>query len=239
MPPEFDNSRNVRTWCDHCASITTFEKSTGGSKFGQIDPAYEDGIGFVGFRLYRCSRCGRGGLGELAHNSHNDLDGMDLQRFYPTCFARTPLPGETPEGIRCEVEEAAVCADAGAFRGGSALLRSALEKTLVANGYAKGGLVLKIDEAATDGVISHARKQRAHSHVRALGNDVVHDEWRPVDAAEFELAYQYVQRLIEDLYENREEVISVLADKGRLAVTSLVTTGEAEQAQGRDTPAET
>ena len=40
----------------------------------------------------------------------------------------------------------------------SALLRSALEKTLVANGYVKGSLKDRVDDAAKEGVITAARR---------------------------------------------------------------------------------
>ena len=214
--PHFDQRKNVRAWCDRCAAITTFEKGRGGSnEHGHCGPLHTDGL-FRISRLYSCSGCGRGGLGELGSPSYDVETHMELLHFYPTSFARQVLPAEAPEGVRREIEEAAACADAGAFRGGSALLRSALEKTLVANGYGTGNLVKKIELAAGDGVITSARRQRAHTHVRALGNDVVHDEWRPVDAEEFELAYQYVQRIVEDFYEHREEVVTILIDKGRL-----------------------
>jgi hypothetical protein len=62
------------------------------------------------------------------------------------------------------------------------LLRSTLEKTLKANGYTKGNLKEKIEAAAADGVITAPRERRAHSEVRVLGNDVLHDEYRPVSA---------------------------------------------------------
>jgi hypothetical protein len=75
--------------------------------------------------------------------------------------------------------------------------RSALEKALKANGYMKGSLAARIDEAAGDGVITEARRKRAHEDVRVLGNDVLHDEWRSVTDDEVTAAH-YVQRILED-----------------------------------------
>jgi hypothetical protein len=43
-----------------------------------------------------------------------------------------------------------------------------LEKTLKSNGYVKGTLEAKIDEAAGDGVITEARSKRAHEDIRVL-----------------------------------------------------------------------
>lgn len=214
MRPQFDQSRNVRAWCDRCASVTTFEQGEGGSLFGAHGPLATEG-GWRMYRLYRCSGCRRGGVGELA-GAHKAEAGLELVQFWPASFSRLSLPPRVPEGIRNEVGEAATCADAGAFRGGSALLRSALEKTLMANGYKVGNLKARIDEAANDGIITSARRQRAHTNVRDLGNDVVHEEWRPVDAAEFESAYLYTTRLIEDFYEHREEVEAELTKVNRV-----------------------
>lgn len=140
---------------------------------------------------------------------------MQLALFYPTSFARAALPVTTPESVRKEVEEAAVCADAGAYRGASALLRSALEKTLKANGYEEANLKQKINAAAADGVITSARRERAHANVRDLGNDIVHEPWHPVTVEEFSSAYLYVQRIVEYFYDHREEVESVLSTKNR------------------------
>lgn len=89
-------------------------------------------------------------------------------------------------------------------------------KTLAANGYAKGTLAARIDAAAADGVITAARQRRAHDDVRSLGNDILHDEWRPVTSDEYDAAHGYVLRIIEDLYDHRGEVEALLREKGRL-----------------------
>jgi len=96
------------------------------------------------------------------------------------------------------------------------MLRSALEKTLTANGYDEAKLVHKIDAAAADTVITDARKQRAHDEVRVLGNDVLHDDWRVVDETEYDLSHLYTQRVIEDFYDSRAQVEATLKAKGRI-----------------------
>jgi hypothetical protein len=89
-----------------------------------------------------------------------------------------------------------------AKRAASALFRSVLEKTLKTNGYTKGNdtslkdLQKRIDAAATDGVITDARRKKAHEDIRALGNDVLHDDWREVTDAEVEDAHRYTQRIL-------------------------------------------
>ena len=38
----------------------------------------------------------------------------------------------------------------------------------------------------TDGVITEARRKRAHEDIRSLGNDVLHEDWREVTDDEVE-----------------------------------------------------
>ena len=74
----------------------------------------------------------------------------------------------------------------------------------------------RIDKAAADGVITAARSKRAHDDVRVLGNDVLHDDWRVVTEEEVELSHRYVQRILEDLYDDRASVEDILREKKRL-----------------------
>jgi hypothetical protein len=116
-----------------------------------------------------------------------------------------------------EYREAELCASVEAWRAASVMLRSTLEKTLKANGYAKGTLEAKIDEAVSDGVITAARSQKAHDEIRVLGNEVVHDEWRQVTEDEVQAALHYAQRVLEDLYDDRSTVEKILREKKRIA----------------------
>jgi hypothetical protein len=52
--------------------------------------------------------------------------------------------------------------------------------------------------------------------VRVLGNDVLHDEWREVTPEDAEKAHHYVQRILEDFYDDRSTVESELRSKNRL-----------------------
>jgi hypothetical protein len=79
-----------------------------------------------------------------------------LAEVYPFPRDVAPLPSAVPPNVEAEYREAELCASAGAWRAGSAMLRSALEKALIANGYTKGKLEPRI---AADGVITAARKQ--------------------------------------------------------------------------------
>jgi hypothetical protein len=99
------------------------------------------------------------------------------------------------------------------------MFRSVLEKTLIVNGYTRksdGDLYARIEAAAADGVITAARRERAHQEIRVLGNDILHDPWREVTEEEYKLARHYAQRILEDFYDHRGEVEKVLQAKKRL-----------------------
>ena len=139
-----------------------------------------------------------------------------LGRLLPRTVDSLSLPSAVPDGINREFREAEVCGSVEAWRGGSALLRSTLEKTLRANGYEKGNLTERIDQAAADGAITAARSKRAHDDIRVLGNDILHDDWRAVTENEFDQAHHYAQRILEDFYDDRPSVEALLIAKGRL-----------------------
>lgn len=198
--------------------MTTFEKSDGHSGFGQI---HRTGTNFnfknnhyidAMYRLLRCAGCGRGGIAVLLGGNYDVL--FD---FYPKTIDALEIPDSIPQGIEAEFREAELCCSVGAWRAASALLRSTLEKTLKANGYTKGTLEKKIDEATSDGVLTAARKQRAHDEIRVLGNEVVHDEWREVTPEEVEMAHHYTQRILEDFYDDRDAVEAILKKKKRIS----------------------
>ena len=137
-----------------------------------------------------------------------------------------PLPKTVPKDIEAEFREAEHCASQRFNRAASALFRSVLEKALKANGYTKGNdpslrdLQKRIDAAASDGVITQARQQRAHQDIRALGNDVLHEDWREVSDEEVEDSHRYTQRILEDLYDDRATVEKILVAKGKLAASA-------------------
>ena len=145
-------------------------------------------------------------------------DVWELLDFYPEAKERLPLPKMVPVGIVNEFREAEMCAEAKCPRAAAALFRSVLDKTLRANGYKtaeRQSLKAQIDDAAKDGVITAARQKRAHEEVRVLGNDVLHDEWAPVNPEDVEAAHKYSQRVLEDFYDDRESVEKLLTAAGR------------------------
>ena len=159
----------------------------------------------------------------VEHDTH--FNTTTLRDFYPYCIDLLPLPGNVPEELVAEFREAEACAANSAYRGAIALLRSALEKTLKTNGYTdqtmdkenrRKNLFQRIDLACKDGVISEARADAAQSVVRALGNDILHDEWREVEQEEYEDSRKYVQRILEDFYDRRQPVEKLLKQKKRL-----------------------
>lgn len=212
---------SVRAQCPDCdGAVTTFEFKDTQRHFGTIikDQAHTyDGKSYlrVLYLLMRCAGCHRGGLATL-HDNGKVEEGV-LESFLPISTLSAKLPTGVPDGIRAEYREAERCAGVGAWRAASGLLRSTLEKALRANGYLRGSLAARIDEAAADGVITEARKKKAHDEVRVLGNDVLHDEWREVLSDEVLAAHHYVQRILEDFYDDRTSVETLLIAKGRIS----------------------
>jgi len=218
MPPRLIGIHVVAA-CPTCGSMgSTFEARHDASDFGEIVRAIDESIGLdhynaACYRLLRCATYGRGALATIFTGARaRNL----LRDFYPRSVERAPLPDGVPKGIVNEVREAEVCASVNAWRAGSALLRSALEKTLGENGYVEGRLIDKIDAAAKDTVITAARQRSAHDDIRVLGNDILHDAWRVVTPDEYAAAHHYIQRIIEDFYDRRAEVESVLRAAKRL-----------------------
>lgn len=174
--------------------------------------------------LSQCASCGLGGFATVSDNGN----GQDtyLEDFYPFSIESATLPASVPTDIQSEFREAEKCQAMGMNRAASALFRSVLEKALKANGYTKGNdpslrdLQKRIDAAAADGVITQARQRKAHDNIRALGNDVLHDDWRTVTDDEVEDAHRYMQRILEDLYDDRPTVEALLVQKGRLPATT-------------------
>lgn len=220
MPAEYENG-NVRAVCPECnGAITTFEYREATREFGHLIRIKKHtfrGQTYVRtiYRLMRCAGCGRGGLATI-HDDPNIVRPPVVSEFYPFSVDKAPLPPAVPRGIVAEYREAEHCASFGAYRAASALLRSALEKALTANGYTSGSLKERIDQAAKDGIITAPRQRRAHENVRVLGNDILHDEWRPVPAEEYTDAHQYLQRILEDFYDHRGDVEELLVRAGRL-----------------------
>jgi hypothetical protein len=156
-------------------------------------------------------------------------DTSRLAWFMPEAKNALALPAGVPGGIATEFREAEHCLGVGASRAAAVMFRSVLDKTFRHNGYKKGGLRSlndQIDAAVTDGVITEARRQRAHEDVRVLGNDVLHDEWRPLEAADVEPAHHYTQRILEDFYADREVVLEQLRAKGRVPEEDVGGSGE-------------
>jgi len=174
----------------------------------------------------RCNVCGRGAIAKILDNGNSQ--GAVLESFLPQAVEKAVLPISVPEDIVKEFREAELDVAHGAYRSGSALLRSVLEKTLKKNGYDeveyedKGvkkksrSLLHRIDAASEDGVITETRKKRAHENIRVLGNDILHDDWREVKQEEFDEAQKYSQRVLEDFYDDRPTVEARLRSSGRI-----------------------
>ncbi len=215
---------NIKARCPGCdGALSTFEWRTEKSPFGAVtqkivDRLWDDCL--LDYRLFRCAGCGRGGLGTVVYGA-GPYPGQyrDLREFRPEVKDRLPLPKGVPEGIAKEFREGEKCRDTGCIRAAAGMFRSVLDKTLRANGYKKDkgiSLAQQIDEAASDGIITEARKRRAHDEIRVLGNDVLHDDWQEVPADDVEAARHYSQRILEDFYDDRESVLKLLRKAGHV-----------------------
>lgn len=219
MRPQYVNG-NVQVNCPDCGGATTsFEHRDASRQFGNVvvERAHMyDGKQYARtqYVLMRCAGCQRGGIAKI-HDNGAILQGT-LEDFYPISIQSASIPTDVPPGIATEFREAERCESYGTYRASSALYRSTLEKALKANGYNKGSLEDKIDLAAADGVITEARRKRAHEDIRVLGNDVLHDEWRQVTEQEVAAAHQYTARILEDFYDDRPSVEKILVAKTRI-----------------------
>lgn len=188
----------------------------------------------VQYRLFRCSGCGMGALAKirmLQVGAQYPGKIWTLVWFMPEAKERLRLPENVPHGIANEFREAERCLEEGCFRAAAAMFRSVLEKVFRANGYntrRERNLEDKIDVAAADGVITKPRKRRAHEEVRVLGNDVLHDEWHKITEEDVEPAHHYIQRILEDFYDDRETVLGLLREAERTPLEDIPKEEETE-----------
>lgn len=232
MKPRLIDSSDVRARCPNCdGAMSLFSHlDNNRQEYGVISIGgnhHFDGRNYstIEWRLLRCSGCDQAGLAKI----HKGNMPLSLESFHPRALPCSPIPDGVPNSISNEFREAELCISVEAWRGASALLRSTLEKTLGENGYLDGSLHDKIDNAAEDGVITAARKRKAHDDIRVLGNEVVHDEWRVVSEDEVHAALHYAQRILEDFYDDRESVEKILIKQKRIeAPTAAETTAVAE-----------
>jgi len=210
--------------CPDCTgALSSFTWSGEQGEFGAITKPYKD-INWsdckITYRLFQCAGCGRGALGVIKFAGDYQYPGKNnrLLSFRPEARKRLELPPSVPDGIKREFIEAETCMESNCFRAAAGLFRSVLDKTMRANGYKtkqESNLYKQIEAAAEDGVITKARKRKAHDEIRVLGNDVLHDEWQEIPEEDVEAAQHYSQRILEDLYDDRESVLSLLRGVGR------------------------
>ncbi len=222
MQAEYKRGSVIANCATCSAARSTFEFRTSSGEFGAIirdEPHYYNGQSYsrILYILTRCANCRQGGLATVHDNGTVELGKMEA--FYPVSIELANLPEGIPNGIVSEFREAELCAAHSAWRASSAMFRSALEKTLVENGYASGTLQNKVDQAAEDGIITEARRKRAHDEIRVLGNDVLHDPWHEISSEEVEASHHYAQRILEDFYDDRESVENILLNNKQIRKT--------------------
>lgn len=219
MKPKFIEG-NVRSDCPDCGVPSTFEfrEPSGTKEFGTIvieGEHYFDGDSYqrILYKFLRCTVCHRPAVATL--HANDEFIYAALESFWPAGIQNESIPVGVPYYIKRELRESELCINARAWRAAAAVLRSTLEKTLIANGYHEKKLYQKIDSAGDDGIISVARRQRVHEVLKTLGKDVLNGEWREVTREEVEAAHKYVARIIVDFYDDRDTVIRVLTKKKR------------------------
>jgi len=209
----------IKCICPDCNAVANFDYRNSSREFGYVDiekrHSYK-GMDFarIIYILFSCTGCGRGGIAKIHYN--NKSHEGEVEDFYPVGIDKAKVPSNTPDEILAELNEAELCASVKAWRAGSAMLRSVLEKVLAKNGYTENRLIGKIDAANRDGIITDSRTKKAQNEIRVLGNDILHDEWKLVTGEDFTVAYYYCQRIIEDFYDDRSTVENILKEKGRI-----------------------
>jgi len=203
-------------------ALAMYEWRTNGNALGTVQLA-QGGQPPMEWKLLRCGGCGAGALAWVRaptgdYTTSAAVGRLQLLDFYPEAASMKKLPDAVPAGLAAEFREAERCLAAKCTRAAAGMARSVLDKTLRANGYkVKKGTPLEqqIDAAANDGVITAARKKRAHDEVRVLGNDVLHEPWREIDPADVEASLHYVQRVLEDFYDDRPSVAALIKSLGK------------------------
>jgi hypothetical protein len=239
---------NIIAHCPTCdGAKSTFEYVGSRGEIGHVTKVFprdyrhfSDDQLRIRFQLFRCTACGAGALGVIkimnVHGSYPE-DIWQLLDFYPEAKERLRLPKEVPIGIQREFREAELCSEAGCYRAAAGMLRSVLDKTLRANGYNtrdNKNLKQQIDAAAGDGVITKSRQKRAHEEVRVFGNDVLHDDWHETKEEDINISRQYLQRLLEDSYDDRPSVLALLKAAQRMPDELKPKTEKAAQKKEND-----
>lgn len=185
----------VSAYCPTCKAVANFEPVA--------ERTGKDAI----YKFTRCARCGRGGMARCV--TSNGLNSLELQEFNPQTIDHASIPIDVPDEIRADFQEAELCMSVGALRAACIMFRAVLERVFQDCGYSDEKfrtLTLKIGAAAVDKLIAETRIQRAKTIIKTLGDEAVHREWREFKREEVDLSRQYCQRILEDLYDDRDIV---------------------------------
>ena len=211
--------------CKGCdGALSTFLWKVNSKELGAVTReihSYGSRYSHVTYRLFQCGGCGMGALAIVEFDESGESypgSNSKLFSFSPKAKEHLSLPKLVPTGIVTEFREVENCLENSCLRAAAGLFRSVLDKTLRANGYKtkRETLQQQIDVAASDGIITESRKRRAHEEVRVLGNDVLHDEWHEIPEKDVLAARHYCQRILEDFYDDRDSVLNLLREAGRI-----------------------
>lgn len=171
------------------------------------------------WQLTRCSGCGSGALVQLREIRNDGLvSEKQIISFYPRADLSLPVPDDVPDKLRDEFQEAGLCISAGANRAGLAMLRSTIDRILVANGLIDGAICDRVERAKDLGLITCSRSALAHEYLNVMEDNLLHKNWRPVDTAVATAAHNFCLDLLKDFYHERGHVESVLLRAGILDI---------------------
>lgn len=220
MTPRLSPSGRIKAVCPDCGTPTQFKRHGPEivKKYGKMERGRFAQSWVLRSYLYTCTACNRAGYAEVKEAGTPQERRISLEAFFPPSITHRTLPPLTPPEIVAEYGEAERSVAFKCSRAGAALVRSALEKTLIANGYKSSdmGLKRRLTLAGNEGIVTKAHVELAEEHVRILGNDVLHGKWREVAAEEVEKALEYVMWILRDFYEARETIEGILRKKERL-----------------------
>jgi hypothetical protein len=133
------DENNVLARCPDCDTVTSFDtRGHGHTTLGTViinQGQTHEGVSYsrILWQAFRCNVCSRGAIAKILDQGRDAT--AVLVDFLPGAIEKAALPPAVPDDIVHEFREAELDASHGAYRSGSALLRSVLEKTLKKNGY--------------------------------------------------------------------------------------------------------
>ncbi|GLW92461.1 DUF4145 domain-containing protein [Actinokineospora globicatena] len=131
---------------------------------------------------------------------------------------------DVPSPIAAAASQAYMCSQAGAPYGAMILARAVIEATAKEKQIVTGGLLAKIDELHSQGVIREYVRAGAHE-VRHFGNEIAHgDLVAAIDPADVELALELMGEVLREVFQAPARVAAATAKRQAAASPPQQTT---------------